>query len=53
MQTDNQRITGRVLQRYKLSDGRSFTVEGSALEVLDTGWLTFDDDDTKYKHSND
>ena len=53
VQTDNQRITGRVLQRYKLSDGRSFTVEGSALEVLDTGWLTFDDDDTKYKHSND
>ncbi len=58
VQTDNQRITGRVLQRYKLSDGRSFTVEGSALEVLiglnvDTGWLTFDDDGTKYKHSND
>lgn len=58
VQTDNQRITGRVLQRYKLSDGRSFTVEGCALEVLtglnvDTGWLTFNDDDTKYKHSND
>ena len=57
VQTDNQRITGRVLQRYKLSDGRSFTVEGCALEVLtgfnvDTGWLTFDDDDTKY-NSND
>ena len=55
--TDSQRITSRVLKKYSLSDGRSFTASGSTLGFfagfdVSTDWLSFDDDGTEYRHSD-